>query len=80
MPFITINISPDMKRTAKALSRIAHVLERIAIDHLGLELKPVPQPDERDKSVVSYTDDKVEVRKELEKAMGLESESEPENV
>lgn len=74
MPLITFNISPDLKQTNKLLGRIAHVLECIAKEHLGLTLQAPPVPDENDKTFVAYTDDTAEVRKELEKLMGQEEE------
>ena len=36
MPFITFNVSPDMKQTNRLLGRIAHVLESIA------KVRPTP--------------------------------------
>ena len=75
MPFITFNVSPDMKQTNRLLGRIAHVLESIAKERYGLTLQEPPAPDEKDKTFVSYTDDNTEVRKEIEKLLGEEEAS-----
>lgn len=80
MPFISFNISPEMKRTNALLERIAHVLERITVEHFGIPLKETGEPNEKDTTFVSYTDDKAELRKELEKELGLEKEPETEDV
>lgn len=72
MPLITFNINPDLKQTNRLLGRIAHVLECIAKEHLGLTLLAPAVPDEKDKTFVTYTDDNTEVRKELEVLLGQE--------
>ena len=74
MPFITINVTPDLKQANRLLGRIAHVLECIAKEHFGLTLLEPAVPDEKDKTVVTYTTDEDEIKKELAKELELEEE------
>lgn len=71
MSFISLNFNPDLKGVKKALERIANVLERIAM-HSGIPLEDPPAPNDADKSHVSYTTDRSEVRKELAKELGID--------
>lgn len=75
MPLITVHA--DLKATVAALNRIAHVLERIAVKYMGLELEDSPEPIAKNAvEEVAYTSDRQEVRKEISEKLGIPMEAE----
>lgn len=75
-----ININADLRATAKALGRIAHVLERIATEYMGIPLKAPEESKELPAEEVSYTSERQEIRKEIAKNLNIGLEPEDESV
>ena len=72
-----VNINADMRSTAKALGRIANVLERIATQYMGITLEEEKEPAERTAAEeVGYTSDRQEIRREIAEKLGIGLEPE----
>lgn len=80
MALITINWNADMKSTAKALDRIAAVLERICTRYLLIDLVDSEEPVAKSPvEEVSYTTDRQELRKEIAEKLNIPLEDEPQD-
>lgn len=76
-----ININADLRATAKALGRIANVLERIATQYMGITLEEEKEPAERTAAEeVGYTSDRQEIRREIAEKLNIGMEPEDEEA
>lgn len=76
-----IEINADLKRTAKALERIAHAMETLCTLYFGVPLERAAAPSDKDlRDEVSYTSDRQEIRQEIAAKLNISAEPEDEQT